>query len=153
MKGRKPKDPARKAAEGARTRAKPAKAPEIAPAPALPADAAPPPTLRPAAVEVWMRVVPQLKAWDKMSSADRELLAGFCSLMARHYECEEFLMENGMTYIGVTGMVKEFPQVRISGQTLNQARLIGESFGFSPQSRVRLGASDQTEENDPLDDV
>ena len=115
----------------------------------------PPAGMKASAQEVWRRVVPQLDAWNKLSPVDRELLAGFCALMARHYELETTIAESGCTYVAAkSGLVKERPEVKLSAQSLNAARLIGESFGFTPQARVRLGTTEAPDdEADPLDSL
>jgi P27 family predicted phage terminase small subunit len=125
------------------------KEPEVVP----PADSGPPERLREAARAVWRRVVPQLKRWDKLSEVDAELLCGFCNLMARHYEAEAYVADHGMTYETSTGNVRERPEVKISKESLNGARQIGEQFGFSPQSRVRIGTVEEPEADDPLDSI
>jgi len=126
----------------------------VEPTPGAAAALEPPAHLKPAAREVWNRVVPQLRAWNRLSPVDRELLAGFCALMGRHYELEDVIAEHGCTYLSPTGLVKERPEAKLSAQALNAARLIGESFGFSPQARVRLGTAEAPEDDDdPLDSL
>jgi P27 family predicted phage terminase small subunit len=151
VKGRKPKDPNLKKAEG--NLGKRAILTPVETSEPSGMDLSPPEDLRFEAAEVWKRVVPELRAWDKLSPVDRELLAGFCNLMARHYELEKTLEKTGPTYVSGNGLVKERPEVKLSAQALNNARLIGESFGFSPQARQRLGTVETADDDDPIDRI
>ena|ERR1700732_21422 len=112
-------------------------------------DLQPPAFLAPAAQKVWSRLVPDLRAAGLLTSIDVDVLAAYCSTYARWREAEDFLKENGLSFViygdptkknpkGPVKYVQQYPQVSIAQKSLQLMCKFGAELGLSPAARSRI---------------
>ncbi len=111
--------------------------------------------LKPLAVAEWDRVVPELERLGLLTVVDGPSLAAYCQAFAEFADAQEFLNENGATYVlrdkdGEVKSVQQFPQVAIARNAAHSMRMFASEFGLTPASRSRLSTPAPKEEADPF---
>ena len=86
---------------------------------------------------------PRLVAYGFAGQTDADALAVYCQLWARWQEAEEFLRDNGSTYVlrdetGKPRYVAQFPQVAIANRLAKEVRAYQQVLGLTPADRSRV---------------
>lgn len=106
---------------------------------------------------IWRELVRQLKGMGIASRADALVLARYVQMTAQWTKLQQFLNENGLTYVvrgrgkkdpatgervpGPVIGVRTYPQVRIAGRIAVELLKMEDRFGLSPSARARLAGS------------
>lgn len=123
----------------------------------------PQPDRRPPRVPTWLpkagrpiyrETVRQLDAMGILGRCDQNLVARYVQLMLRWLQVEQFLNENGQTYVvrgrgkknpetgerepGPVIGVKTYPHVRIARSLASELLRMEDRMGLSPSARARL---------------
>jgi len=97
--------------------------------------------------------VPELERLGLFTALDRQALARYCAAHSHWMKAERWLDENGEVYpirddAGKIKYVAQFPQVSIAKNFAKLANALGETFGLSPTSRVRLHSEPRYDRDD-----
>ena len=151
IKGRKPKPKALRILQGnAGKRPLPENIPE--PDVSIPK---PPNFLTKDAKKEWKRVAPLLEIMGVLAEIDMGVLAIYCQSFAHWKSAEEWIAENGSTFIirdkdGQVKYIQQVPHVSLSKQARADMLKAGAEFGMTPSSRSRITVNKkQGEEKSP----
>jgi P27 family predicted phage terminase small subunit len=107
------------------------------------------------AKEAWAQLIPQLDRMGVLAKIDGNALARYCQLWSRWRKAEDFLQQQGDTYLvkgpdGKATAVKAYPQARIAAQLAEQLLRLEQHFGMTPAARARLSAPREEPQQDDL---
>ena len=90
------------------------------------------------AAKEWKRITPQLAELGLISELDLVALTAYCSNWALFIECEQTILERGLTFETPNGHTQQRPEVSIRRQALEQAKSFLTEFGLTPASRSKI---------------
>ncbi len=101
----------------------------------------------------WAKIAVELKEMGVLTVVDGTALAAYCQAYARWREAEEWINENGSTFIirdknGKVKYVQQFPQVAISKSSVQIMHKFLAEFGMTPSSRTRIAIKEPQKDDE-----
>jgi P27 family predicted phage terminase small subunit len=103
----------------------------------------PPHELSPQALEVWIRLAPDLHAQGVLTAWDVDVFASYCDVTAR-LSAARLTLDAGLLTRGRRDAVVTNPAFRIYRDLIDRQRALAQEFGLTPSARSRLSSGDGT---------
>lgn len=99
------------------------------------------------ALQEWQRIAPILEKLGLLSQVDKMALAAYCAAVARLWQAEEQLKNEGLTVTNERGRRIKNPLVDVANAATKQISLFASQFGMSPSTRSSVKAKLPEKEN------
>jgi len=101
----------------------------------------------------WKRIYKVLMDEDKdFTDKDIKLLELYCKNYEKWLQAEEFIIQNGSSYICQTGYPSQYPEVNISNNSQKNMLSYMKELGLTPAARSRMNKNNSSGSGNNDDD-
>ncbi|MGW0793962.1 phage terminase small subunit P27 family [Streptomyces sp. NPDC002692] len=104
------------------------------------------------ASDIWHRIVPALSAATRITDAQREVVATFCTAQARMWQAERLISRDGVLVVGANGILVKNPATTVLNTYAGILKSARIELGLSPSAAARITIT-ALSEDDETDDV
>lgn len=91
--------------------------------------------------EEWLRLAPELKRLNLLTTADVSALLTYCEAYATWRAAKREVKKYGLTFESQTKQRKKNPAVEIMDKAARTMNLLADRLGLNPSGRVKLGST------------